>query len=115
MIKDWQGSNVPKILLIDDDRIFLDTVAELLRRSGYNVQTAEGGARGLEILSTDAADIALVLLDMRMPGMDGEEVLERIVRFHPLIPVIMLTGENSIELVVRAMKLGATNYIYKGS
>jgi two-component system nitrogen regulation response regulator NtrX len=115
MIKDWHGPNAPKILLIDDDRSFLDTVAELLRRSGYNVMTAEGGARGLEVLSSDAADIALVLLDMRMPGMDGEEVLERIVRFHPMIPVIMLTGENSIELVVRAMKSGATNYIYKGS
>ncbi|HVZ40895.1 MAG TPA: sigma-54 dependent transcriptional regulator [Candidatus Kapabacteria bacterium] len=104
-----------KILLIDDDRSFLDTVAELLRRSGYSPITAEGGARGLEVLSSEAAQIGLVLLDMRMPGMDGEEVLERIVRYHPTIPVIMLTGENAIDLVVRAMKGGATNYIYKGS
>lgn len=107
--------NTPKILLIDDDRSFLDTVAELLRRSGFTVMTAEGGARGLETLGNEAPGIALVLLDMRMPGMDGLEVLERIVRFHPSIPVIMLTGENSIDLVVRAMKAGATNYIYKGS
>lgn len=107
--------NTPKILLIDDDRSFLDTVAELLRRSNFTVMTAEGGARGLETLGIEAPGIALVLLDMRMPGMDGLEVLERIVRFHPSIPVIMLTGENSIDLVVRAMKAGATNYIYKGS
>src|SRR5690606_14296946 len=87
----------------------------LLRRTGYDVMTAEGGGRGLELLGSEASSIALVLLDMRMPGMDGLEVLERIVRFHPSIPVIMLTGENSIDLVVRAMKAGATNYIYKGS
>ncbi len=115
MLNDRSGSTPPKILLIDDDRSFLDTVAELLRRSGYDVMTAEGGGKGLEALSANASGIALVLLDMRMPGMDGLEVLERIVRFHPSVPVIMLTGENSIDLVVRAMKGGATNYIYKGS
>jgi len=115
MLNDQPGLNTPKILLIDDDRNFLDTVAELLRRTGYDVMTAEGGGRGLELLGSEASSIALVLLDMRMPGMDGLEVLERIVRFHPSIPVIMLTGENSIDLVVRAMKAGATNYIYKGS
>ncbi len=115
MLNDRSALNSPKILLIDDDRSFLDTIAELLRRSGYDVMTAEGGGRGLETLSVSSAGIALVLLDMRMPGMDGLEVLERIVRFHPSIPVIMLTGENSIDLVVRAMKGGATNYIYKGA
>lgn len=115
MTKDRHNVNPLKILLIDDDRSFLDTVAELLRRAGYSILTAEGGIRGLEVLGSEAASIGLVLLDMRMPGMDGEEVLERIVRFHPTIPVIMLTGENAIDLVVRAMKSGATNYIYKGS
>ncbi len=115
MLTQTNGSQSLSVLLIDDDRSFLDTVAELLRRSGYTAITAEGGARGLEVLSSNAASIALVLLDMRMPGMDGDEVLERIVRFHPTIPVIMLTGENAIELVVSAMKSGATNYIYKGS
>ncbi|MEO5929829.1 MAG: sigma-54 dependent transcriptional regulator [Candidatus Kapaibacterium sp.] len=115
MLTGRPGTIIPKILLIDDDRSFLDTVAELLRRAGYTVITAEGGERGLRTLGEEAASVALVLLDMRMPDIDGQEVLERIVRFHPSIPVIMLTGENSIDLVVGAMKSGATNYIYKGS
>jgi DNA-binding NtrC family response regulator len=115
MLFNREGQTPPTILLIDDDRGFLDTVAEVLRRAGYGVMTAEGGERGLEALKTESARVALVLLDMRMPGLDGQEVLERIVRHHPSIPVIMLTGENSIDLVVRAMKSGANNYIYKGS
>src|SRR5690606_16921173 len=115
MLNDQPGLNTPKILLIDDDRNFLDTVAELLRRTGYDVMTAEGGGRGLELLGSEASRIDLVLLHMRRTGMDGLEVPDRIVRCHPSIPVSMPTGENSIDLVVRAMKAGATNYIYKGS
>ncbi len=115
MVTNRQSQAPPTILLIDDDRSFLDAVAELLRRAGYEAITAEGGERGLETLKIEAARVALVLLDMRMPGLDGQEVLERVVRHHPAVPVIMLTGENSIDLVVRAMKSGATNYLYKGS
>ncbi len=105
----------PPVLIVDDDRSFLETVAELLRHAGYTPRTAFGGEEGLATLTREADDIALVLLDMRMPGMDGLEVLARIVRSHPLIPVIMLTGENAIDLVVQAMKGGAFNYVYKGS
>jgi len=105
----------PTLLVVDDDRSFLETVAELLRHAGYLPLTAHGGDEGLSTLSRDHARIAAVLLDMRMPGMDGLEVLGQIVRTHPVIPVIMLTGENSIDLVVQAMKGGAQNYVYKGS
>lgn len=105
----------PTLLVIDDDRSFLETVAELLRHAGYVPITAFGGEEGLAALDREGSRIALVLLDMRMPGMDGLEVLARIVRPHPLVPVIMLTGENSIDLVVQAMKRGAFNYVYKGS
>jgi DNA-binding NtrC family response regulator len=103
------------ILLVDDDRPFLEAIAELLRRAGYRTATANSGAEGLDVLRREAASIDMVLLDVRMPGMDGIETLEQIVRFHPALPVIMLTGENAIDLVVRAMKAGATNYVYKGA
>lgn len=105
----------PALLIIDDDRSFLETVAELLRHAGYAPRTAFGGEEGLETLAREEEKIAVVLLDMRMPGMDGLEVLGKIVRSHPLVPVIMLTGENAIDLVVQAMKGGAFNYVYKGS
>ena len=103
------------ILLIDDDRPFLEAIAELLRRAGYRTMTAGSGAEGLDVLRREASTIDMVLLDVRMPVMDGIETLEQIVRFHPTLPVIMLTGENAIDLVVRAVKTGAANYIYKGA
>lgn len=103
------------ILLIDDDRPFLDAIAELFRRAGYRTSTANSGQEGLDVLKREAAGIDMVLLDVRMPVMDGIETLEQIVRFHPSMPVIMLTGENAIDLVVRAVRSGASNYIYKGA
>ncbi len=109
------ATNAPVILMIDDDRSFLDAISELLTRAGYRTITARSGEEGIATLGAEAASISLVLLDIRMPGMSGHETLEKIVRFHSTIPVIMLTGENAIELIVRAMKIGATNYIYKGS
>jgi DNA-binding NtrC family response regulator len=105
----------PLILLIDDDRAFVETMAEQLQHAGYRTMIAGHGAEGLAMLKGDAAEAKLVLLDVRMPGMDGHETLEKIVQSHPSTPVIMFTGENSIDLVVRAMKSGATNYIYKGA
>lgn len=103
------------ILLIDDDASFVETMAEQLRQARYRTITAGSGAEGLALLKGEAAEAKLVLLDVRMPGMDGHETLEKIVKSHPSTPVIMFTGENSIDLVVRAMKIGATNYIYKGA
>ena len=103
------------ILLIDDDRPFLDAIAELLRRAGYRTMTANSGQEGLDVLKRDAGRVDMILLDVRMPVMDGIETLEQIVRFYPTMPVIMLTGENAIDLVVRAVKTGASNYIYKGA
>jgi DNA-binding NtrC family response regulator len=114
-----QNGNVvdtPTILLIDDNVNFSATIAELLRHGGYATMTASSGEQGLAMLHEHADSIALVLLDIRMPGgMDGLDTLERIVRAHPRLPVMMLTGENAIDLVVRALKGGATNYIYKGA
>jgi DNA-binding NtrC family response regulator len=103
------------ILMIDDDRSFLDTIAELLGRAGYTIIRAQNAEEGLDLLNRTDPTPDLVLLDIRMPGMSGQEALEHIVRHYPSLPVIMLTGENAVELIVRAMKAGATNYIYKGA
>lgn len=103
------------ILLTDDDKNFLDAVAELLSRAGHSVLTASSGEEALGTLAQNGPNIDLALLDIRMPGMDGLETLGKITEHHPSIPVIMLTGEDAIDLVVRAMKSGAANYIPKSS
>lgn len=103
------------ILLTDDDRNFLEAVSELLHRAGHTVVSAGSGEEALKVLAQGGADIDLALLDIRMPGMDGIETLSRIAEHHPSVPVIMLTGEDAIDLVVRAMKSGATNYIPKSA
>lgn len=103
------------ILLTDDDKNFLDAVAELLSRAGHNVLTAGSGEEALGKLASNGQEVDLALLDIRMPGMDGIETLGKITEHHPAIPVIMLTGEDAIDLVVRAMKAGAANYIPKSS
>jgi two-component system nitrogen regulation response regulator NtrX len=116
MLNEGRDSSPLTVLLIDDDQNFLDTLVELLHHAGYRTVTANSGEQGLARLKEGGAIFSLVLLDVRMPGgMDGHDTLEQIVRAHPSIPVIMLTGENSIDLIVRALKTGATNYIYKGS
>ena len=101
------------ILLTDDDNNYLQAVAQLLKMAGHEVRTANSGDAALVILAGGADDIDIALLDIRMPGMDGIETLGAIRERHPSIPVIMLTGEDAIDLVVSAMKKGAANYIPK--
>lgn len=101
------------VLLTDDDNNYLAAVSQLLERAGHTVMKANSGEKALEILSVDADEIDLALLDIRMPGMDGIETLQQVKQRHPSIPVIMLTGEDAIDLVVSAMKAGAANYVPK--
>ena len=101
------------VLLTDDDNNYLAAVSQLLERAGHSVVTAQSGERALEYLSGGGEEIDLVLLDIRMPGMDGIQTLGQIRERHPSTPVIMLTGEDAIDLVVNAMRAGASNYIPK--
>ncbi len=107
--------NGSTILLTDDDKTFLDAVSELLGRYGHDVIPANSGEKALEILAKNGSKVDLALLDIRMPGMNGMETLGQIAERHPSIPVIMLTGEDTINLVVQAMKAGAKNYISKSA
>lgn len=100
-----------KILLVDDEQRFLATTQKLLTRMGIDSVTADSGEKALGILDED--DIDVVVLDVKMPGMDGIEVLKAIKSRHPLVEVIMLTGHATLESAVEGLKAGAENYLMK--
>lgn len=100
-----------KILLVDDDKAVRVTVSQALESAGHHVVTAVDGEHALEKLREGSFD--LVLLDMKLPGMDGMEVLRQIKLKEPAQAVVMITGYGSVETAVEAMKLGAVDYIQK--
>ena len=101
-----------KLLLVDDEERFLSTTRILLEKRGVgNVQTATNGADALKIMRKERIDV--VVLDVKMPGMDGVEVLRRIKQEHPLVEVIMLTGHAAVESAVDVLRLGAFDYVMK--
>lgn len=113
MTRDPQNNaSEPKtVLLIDDDESLRRVVEYNLHEGGYRVLTAADGATGWRTFQAEAVD--LVLTDVRMPEMDGVEVLTRIKAMQPDIPVIMLTAHGTINSAVEAMKLGAFDYLTK--
>ena len=100
-----------KMMLVDDEERFLSTTQKLLSRKGYDVLTASSGTDALDILRTH--NIHVVILDVKMPGMDGIETLNAIKRNYPLVEVIMLTGHGTIDSAVEGLKFGATDYLTK--
>lgn len=103
----------PRLLIVDDVADNRNLLARRLQRRGYEVLEAAGGAQALAIIAKEPLD--LVLLDVRMPDMDGREVLQRIRSTHSSLslPVIMVTGNAASEDVVEALKLGANDYVTK--
>jgi len=100
-----------KMMLVDDEERFLSTTKKLLSKKGYDAFTAISGAEALEKLRTE--NIHVVILDVKMPGMDGIETLRAIKRRFPMIEVIMLTGHGTVESAVEGLKSGATDYLTK--
>lgn len=100
-----------KILIIDDDRDMQLVLSDIVRSEGYEAIVAGNGRQALKELSIHSPD--LVLLDIRLPGMNGMSVLEEIKRIDKNLIVIMLTGYGDIKQAVKAMKLGAFDYITK--
>jgi DNA-binding NtrC family response regulator len=100
-----------QLLLVDDEERFLATTKILLDKRGADTFTAASGREALELLERHAIDV--VILDVKMPGMDGVEVLREIKRDHPLVEVLMLTGHASVESAVEGLKLGAFDYLMK--
>ena len=100
-----------KIMLVDDEERFLSTTKKLLEKKGYSVMTASGGEEALNVLESHAVHV--VILDVKMPGMDGIETLKRIKQRFPLVEVIMLTGHATVESAIDGMKSGAIDYLMK--
>ena len=100
-----------KIKLVDDEERFLSTTQKLLTKKGIDVVTAASGAEALETLNHKY--IHVVILDVKMPGMDGNETLKKIKRQFPLVEVIMLTGHATVESAIDGLKSGATDYLMK--
>jgi len=100
-----------KLLIVDDEVDFLNSIAQRLEMRGFDVTKAPSGAVALEQAATGAFDLAL--LDLKMPGMDGTEVLKTLKQEHNYIEVIMLTGHGSIDSAVECTKLGAFSYLSK--
>jgi DNA-binding NtrC family response regulator len=100
-----------KVLLVDDEVDFLETLLKRLRRREIDVEGVESGERALERLDRNPVDV--VILDVRMPGMDGIQTLREIKARYPLIEVIMLTGHASLEAAIQGMELGAFDYLMK--
>ncbi|RPJ79565.1 MAG: response regulator, partial [Deltaproteobacteria bacterium] len=100
-----------KVLVIDDEQILRDGAERILKRMEFQVFKASRGEEGLKILEQEP--VAIVLLDMKMPGMDGMEVLKRIIELDRGILVIVITGYATVETAIEAMKRGAYDFIPK--
>jgi len=107
------GMNAPlgKILVVDDEREILDMLTDHLEDEGYVVSQAVDGEQALEGVRSEPPD--LVLLDITMPGVNGLEVLRRLRRDHPKIPVVMITGIEDEALARSTLKMGAFDYLQK--
>ena len=100
------------ILLVDDEKPFVATMTKRLEHRGAHVHQAYDGQTALEALGRHA-QIEVVILDVKMPGMDGITVLQEIKQRHPLVEVVMLTGHATVESAIEGMKLGANDYLMK--
>lgn len=102
---------MPKILIIDDERAIRSTLKEILEYENYVVDEAENGEAGLEMLSKTKYDV--VLCDIKMPKIDGIEVLNRAMETNPDVPFIMISAHGTIETAVEATKKGAYDFLQK--
>jgi DNA-binding NtrC family response regulator len=100
-----------KVLLVDDEPDFMEPLTNRLTLRKLSVLNATNGADALKILDQEPVDV--VVLDVKMPGMSGLEVIRHIKKTHPLVEVIMLTGHANLEVSIEGMELGAFDYLLK--
>ena len=100
-----------KIMLVDDEERFLATTKKLFAKKGHDVFTAGSGGEALDMLEKHIVDV--VILDVKMPGMDGITTLGEIKKLYPLTEVIMLTGHATVDSAVDGLKSGAFDYVMK--
>lgn len=102
---------MPKILVIDDEKPIRDALHNILTAEQYQVDIVENGKKGLEMLSENDYDV--VLCDIKMPGMDGLEVMSKANQTQPEVPFILISGHGTIEIAVEAVRKGAYDFISK--
>ncbi|NCC95030.1 MAG: response regulator [Opitutae bacterium] len=100
-----------KVLLVDDEDIFREATARQLAVRGFAVQTANCGEAALELVQSDPPEV--VVLDQEMPGMHGSETFIAIKKLNPLVEVIMLTGNTSVDNAIELMQQGTFDYLMK--
>ncbi len=99
------------LLLVDDEEQFLSTTKKLFEKRGVNTSTATNGLDALKIMEKQPIDV--VLLDVKMPKMTGIEALIKIKEKYPLVEVILITGVNTVESVMEALRPGVFDYVMK--
>jgi DNA-binding NtrC family response regulator len=105
------GMDAIKVLLVDDEAEFSETLIKRMKKRNVDISGVRSGEEALEALDFSPVDV--VIMDVRMPGMDGIETLRGIKKRHPLVEVIMLTGHASVEVAVQGMEFGAFDYLMK--
>ena len=101
----------PSVLLVDDDERLRSRMSRAFEERGYETQQAEGYDSAIEIASAESTELAVV--DLRMPGKSGLEVVKELHRIDPSTKIVVLTGYGSIATALEAMRLGATHYLTK--
>jgi len=101
-----------KVMLVDDEVPFVETMTKRLTKRDLDVTSAFSGKEALNVLAGNQA-VEVVILDVKMPGMDGIDTLREIKRLYPLIEIVMLTGHATVESAIEGMKLGAFDYLMK--
>ncbi len=101
-----------KVMLVDDEVPFVETMTKRLTKRDLVVTSAFSGKEALDALAKDQS-VEVIILDVKMPGMDGIDTLREIKRFYPLIEVVMLTGHATVETAIEGMKIGAFDYLMK--
>jgi DNA-binding NtrC family response regulator len=99
------------VLFVDDEVEFLETLLKRMKKRDLEASGVKSGEQALEFLDQNRVDV--VVLDVKMPGMDGIQALKEIKKLHPLIEVVMLTGHASVEVAIQGMELGAFDYLMK--
>jgi len=102
---------VERILIVDDERVVLDTLVDILQAQGFSVGQASDARSALRLMAAEPA--AIVLSDIRMPDMDGMELLHEIRRRHPAADVVLMTGFGTVDGAIEAMGAGAADYLMK--
>jgi len=104
--------SIANVLLVDDEVSFVETFSERLELRDFEISKAFSGEEALEVLDENK-NIEIVILDVKMPGMDGIEALAKIKRKNPLVEVMMLSGHADVESAIEGMKHGAFDYLMK--